>query len=71
LNDETSPEARASSESGLTIDLCRTILEAFEKIQIERNEMNKSSKETISHRRIERQRSYSMTDIDSEFSFVD
>jgi hypothetical protein len=71
LTDETSPEARASSESGLTIDVCRTILEAFEKIQIERNEMNKSSKETISHKRVEQQRSYSMTDIDTEFSFVD
>jgi hypothetical protein len=71
LTNETSPETRASSESGLTIDLCRTILEAFEKIQIERNEMNKSSKETISHQRVERQRSYSTTDIDTTFSFVD
>jgi sterol 3beta-glucosyltransferase len=48
LTDETSPEVRASSESGLTIDVCRTILETFEKIQIEHNKMNKSSKETIS-----------------------
>jgi hypothetical protein len=71
LNDETSSEARASAESGLTIDVCRTILETFEKIQIERNEMNKSSKETISHQRVERQRSYSEADINTELSFVD
>ncbi|CAF0983991.1 unnamed protein product [Rotaria sordida] len=62
LTDETSPEVRASSKSGLTIDVCRTILETFEKIQIEHNEMNKSSKETISHKSVERQRSYSTTD---------
>jgi len=54
LTDEKAPEVRASSESGLTIDVCRTILEAFDKIQTERNEMNE--------KRIERQRSYSTTD---------
>ncbi|CAF1206978.1 unnamed protein product [Didymodactylos carnosus] len=61
LTDATSPEARASSESGLTIDICRTILGAFEGIQTERNKMNKSSKETISRKRVERQRSHSTT----------
>ena len=62
LADEKAPEVRASSESGLHIDVCRTILETFEKIQLEHNQMNKSSKETVFHDQVERQRSYSASE---------
>ena len=70
LTDETLPEVRASSESGLTVDLCRTILETFQNIQIKRYQINKSSKETTTDQHLERQRSYSTADV-TDFSLVD
>jgi sterol 3beta-glucosyltransferase len=36
-NDDTSPEGRASLESGLTIDVCKSILTEFERIKNERD----------------------------------
>jgi sterol 3beta-glucosyltransferase len=67
-DDDTSPEGRASFQSGLTIDICKEILAEFERIKDERNSTQKESDDTKVKKKenklkklFQRQRSHSAT----------
>ena len=66
INDDTSPEGRASYASGLTIDICKEILAEFERIKHERDLAIKDSDHTKNPKKenklkklFQRQRSHS------------
>ncbi len=66
INDDTSPEERASYASGLTIDICKEILAEFERIKHERDSATKNSDNTKAPKKdnklkklFQRQRSHS------------